>query len=77
MQEKAMKKRIARATTVGIAVATCIGLSGCAVYDGGYYPAAVPASPVYVYPRAYYYGPAYPHFGYWHHRHHWRHWHRW
>ena len=47
-----MKKRLRRVTTIGMAIATCIGVSGCVVYDDGYYPAAVPARPVYVYPHA-------------------------
>lgn len=67
-----MKERFRNAIAIGIAVAACIAVSGCVVYDDGYYPAAAPAAPVYVYPRAYYYGPVYHHRSHWHHGRWWR-----
>ena len=70
-----MNKRLRRVTTIGMAIATCIGVSGCVAYDDGYYPAAVPARPVYVYPHAYYYGyygAPYRHEGHWRHSRGWR-----
>jgi len=68
-----MKKSMLRTMATAIVIATCIGASGCAVYDDGYYYAeAAPPRPAYVYPRAYYFGPAYRDEGHWRHERRWR-----